>query len=319
MQENKYKLLFYKDSLKDSSPILKLLLVFAVMFVSLMIISILSLALAVPIFHISMLQLNDLLKGNIMDLNIAMLKYFQVTQSIALFIIPSVITNYLLFKPERGFLTNSKFPPIMLVLLVLITMIISSPIINILLKWNSFIRFPSFMSAIESKLQEFENNAADLTLKLLTGARLSSFIVNILMIAIIPAIGEEFLFRGIFQRIFAEWFKNMNVAILLAAALFSAFHMQFYGFIPRFVLGVFFGYLFYWQSNIWIPVMAHFFNNSFAVTIEFLDHKNNSHLSDMLNKFQSLIPVIILSSIITVFLMYWMQKNYRIKASRTEI
>ena len=100
------------------------------------------------------------------------------------------------------------------------------------------------------------------------------FITNIIMICILPAIGEEFLFRGIFQRLFIEWTKNVHIGILLGAFLFSFIHLQFFGFLPRLLLGIYFGYLFVWSRTIWLPVIAHFFNNAFAVVYYYISGSN---------------------------------------------
>jgi len=85
------------------------------------------------------------------------------------------------------------------------------------------------------------------------------------MIAILPAIGEELLFRGVLQRIFANWTKNIHLGVWIAAILFSAMHMQFYGFLPRMMLGVLFGYLFVWSGSLLLPILCHFINNGSAV------------------------------------------------------
>jgi hypothetical protein len=85
------------------------------------------------------------------------------------------------------------------------------------------------------------------------------------MIAVLPALGEEFLFRGVLQRLFIEWTKNRHFGVWIASFIFSFIHFQFYGFIPRFLLGLYFGYLLVWSSSIWVPVVAHLINNGFAV------------------------------------------------------
>jgi membrane protease YdiL (CAAX protease family) len=83
--------------------------------------------------------------------------------------------------------------------------------------------------------------------------------------AVIPALGEEFLFRGLIQKLFKDLSGNVHAGIILSAILFSAMHMQFYGFIPRFALGVMLGYMMYWSGSLWLPIIAHFINNFLAV------------------------------------------------------
>ena len=74
--------------------------------------------------------------------------------------------------------------------------------------------------------------------------------MNLFTIALIPAIAEEFIFRGVFQNIFNNLFRSHHSAIWVTAFLFSAIHFQFFGFIPRFILGLAFGYLYFWGRNI---------------------------------------------------------------------
>ena len=90
--------------------------------------------------------------------------------------------------------------------------------------------------------------------------------------ALLPALGEEFIFRGILQRLLKDWLKNIHVAIFITGFLFGAMHMQFYGLLPRMILGVIFGYLFYWSGSIWVPVFAHFINNSGAIVVSWLSN-----------------------------------------------
>jgi len=94
-------------------------------------------------------------------------------------------------------------------------------------------------------------------------------IFNIIAIAVIPAIGEELLFRGVLQQKLRSWTQRPHLAIWLAAIIFSAFHGQFEGFLPRLILGAALGYLLYWTNNLWIPILAHFFNNAIQVTIQY--------------------------------------------------
>jgi membrane protease YdiL (CAAX protease family) len=115
-----------------------------------------------------------------------------------------------------------------------------------------------------------EEEAAKLTETFLKMPTIGSFLFNIFMIALLPAIGEEFMFRGLLQRLLKEWLGNIHLAIFISAFLFSALHMQFYGFFPRMLLGIMFGYLFYWSGSLWVPICAHFINNGSAVIFSYL-------------------------------------------------
>jgi uncharacterized protein len=316
MQENKYRPSIIFQLFINSGGFIKLFLIFFVMVTCLLLFSSLSFLLAVPLFHLTSQQLAGLLNGNILELDISLLKYIQITQTIAFFVIPAILLNYLMFNPGEGFIAGGKIPSPMLISLVVITLLISSPIVSLLIEWNSSVKLPACLHGLEFKIQQWEINATKITEKLLSGTKIINYMLNLLMVAIVPAIGEEFLFRGVLQRIFIGWLKNSHVAILLAAILFSGFHMQFYGFVPRLVLGLFFGYLFYWTGNIWIAVLAHFFNNAVAVTQEFFDKKIAPDTSSVLTRFQSNIIVIALSVGLTILLVFLIQKKYKITPTR---
>ena len=130
------------------------------------------------------------------------------------------------------------------------------------------------MSGVENWMRSSENYAGELTSAFLTVTSIKGLLFNIVLIAVIPAIGEELLFRGVLQRIFTEWFKNPHWGIWIAAILFSAIHMQFFGFLPRLFLGLFFGYLLEATGSLWIPIVAHFINNLTGVLLSFFVAKN---------------------------------------------
>jgi hypothetical protein len=126
------------------------------------------------------------------------------------------------------------------------------------------------MAGIEQWMKDSEDKAAKLTDVFLNVKSPGTFLINLLMIGIIPAIGEEFMFRGVLQKLFHQWTKNIHFAVIFSAFLFSAMHMQFYGFVPRFLMGVMMGYMFVWSGSLWVPVLIHFTNNSVAVLMAYL-------------------------------------------------
>lgn len=206
--------------------------------------------------------------------NVKVLKFLQAFQSIGLFVIPPIILAYLFSKDIVGFLKLKFRMNPLLVLLAILSMIFAIPVINLTAEVNSMMTFPDFMRSIELWMKSSEQTARLITEAFLSGSTYSGLFINLFVIALIPAIGEELLFRGFFQKIFIEWTKNTHFGILLSAVLFSAFHLQFYGFVPRMLMGVYFGYLFVWTGSIWLPVIVHFVNNSMAVIITFLIGKN---------------------------------------------
>jgi len=135
------------------------------------------------------------------------------------------------------------------------------------------------------------------------------FLLGVLVIAIIPAVGEELVFRGLVQNKLFQLTKNRHIAIWISAFLFSAIHIQFYGFFPRMLLGIIFGYLYLWSGNLLIPVIAHFVNNFFTVVIIYLE-KLNIVTFDIESTKAMPWELVIISLILTLFLIYYFRKYY---------
>jgi len=239
---------------------LLLLLIFFLMIFG----SLISILLAVPIYNSDIKTLIDLL-GNPDTGNIDMIKYFQISQSLFLFVLPALIAAWLFSENTFHYLRADQKASTFTLLMVLLSIIMSIPLMNAMTLWNLKLDLPFWLDNVEEKIKDMEESAGRLTELFLASDSYGDLAVNLLMIGILPALGEEFLFRGILQRLFTEWTKNNHAAIILAAFLFSFIHFQFYGFIPRFLLGLYFGYLLVWSSSIWVPVTAHLINNGIAV------------------------------------------------------
>ena len=124
---------------------------------------------------------------------------------------------------------------------------------------------PEFMAPVESWMKAQEAPPNKLPIHFLAGDGMLTFLSNLFVIAIMAGITEEFLFRGALQRIIGQWTSNHHIVIWSAAILFSAFHLQFYGFLPRMLLGSIFRLFVILEQKHLVPVFAHFVNNAFAV------------------------------------------------------
>jgi membrane protease YdiL (CAAX protease family) len=214
-----------------------------------------------------------------MDLNF--LKTLQIFSSIGIFIAgPLAFAAFNKYKSWDYFHFNQPIY-INLILLVLGIMLCGLPLLEWLASLNQKMALPEFLKGIENWMRIKEDEAAKLTKQLLVMKSYGDFALNIFMIAIIPAIGEELLFRGGMQNIFARLFKNKHLAIWVTAIIFSAIHVQFFGFFPRMLLGVLFGYLLVWGKSIWLPILAHFINNGLAVTIAFIMQEQGKNMDEI--------------------------------------
>ncbi len=249
-------------------PIMQLLALVLIAVISTLAIGVFSLIAGSIIFRLQPNEWMGLLDMN-NPANLPVLKFMQITQSLSMFVIPPMVFGWFMMRKPLEYLTLNKNPDDRLMISVLVLAVAILPVINLLGLWNESMKLPGFLTGIENWMKKTEDQAAVLTTAFLTVNSFPGYLVNVLMIVLIPAIGEEFFFRGALQKIFLRWFRNPHVAIFFVAILFSAFHFQFYGFLPRVVLGLIFGYLFYWSGNIWYPIAAHAINNFIPVSLTY--------------------------------------------------
>ncbi len=161
-----------------------------------------------------------------------------------------------------------------ILVVILVTVISFMATNSIFIDWNAHLTFPDALKDFEQWAREREDLAESVTKFLTEFSGLSELAIGIVVIAILPAIGEELVFRGMLQPQLYRASKNIHVAIWTSAIMFSAFHLQFFGFVPRMLLGALFGYLYYWSGNLLMPMFAHFVNNGFSVLMLYLRRQN---------------------------------------------
>ncbi len=260
--------------------------------------------LAMPIFDVSLTETMALLANFTNPKAIPLLKYFQIVQEVGVFIVPPLLAAFLFASKPFHYLKLQDFSRWQIWVLTAVIMVSSVPAINQLIELNEAMQLPEWMAGMEQWMKDTEEQAMELTEAFLDVNTTGGFLLNIVMIAILPAIGEELLFRGLLQRLFKEWLGNIHVAIILTGLLFGAMHLQFYGILPRVVLGILFGYLFYWSGSLWIPIFAHFLNNAVAVTVSFLAKQELIETSlEELGSSDSL-ALILSSIVVTAFALY---------------
>ena len=208
-----------------------------------------------------------LFNGNASDVN--SLKLMQLIQSVGMFVLPPFVFAYFCSDKSIRFLHLDKKLNWVHVGLVVMFMLLIIPAINLLTSLNQQMVLPKAFAGIEAWMKSSEEQLAKLTEQMVNVHSLSALSINILLIAMIPAFGEELFFRGTIQSIFKQK-SHIVFSIWMTAFIFSAIHMQFYGFLPRLLLGAFFGYLLFWSESLWLPVVGHFVNNGVAITFYYL-------------------------------------------------
>ncbi len=280
-------------------PFLKLLLLSALMLASVLMVLFAAIILMLPFTGIEIL--NRL--GDFTDESLNLQRYMQVMSHIGLFIIPAVVFALLVNRNFLKYYDGERTPICRAIIFSALVMVVAIPLVYYLMQLNQQMSLPDSMSRIENWMRQAEDAAELLTEKFLNVSNIPALLFNLFMIAVIPAIGEEFIFRGAVQRVFFQWTKNIHVAVIIAAFFFSAMHLQFYGFLPRFVLGILLGYMFVYTGNIWIPVFAHFFNNTMAVILYYIAYNSESIDPDAIGSSGFSLSIVLLSMALVIFLM----------------
>ena len=173
-------------------------------------------------------------------------------------------------KSDLNSLSTNPSPDYRIFLWSIITILVGMPLLEYIIQWNQSLVLPAGFEETEKWMRASETQLAELTKFLVNFQSPADFAIGLAVIAGLAALGEELFFRGVLQNLFERYIGNHHVAIWASAAIFSFIHFQFFGFFPRLLLGAFFGYLYVWNRNIWIPIIAHFFNNGWALTMQYL-------------------------------------------------
>lgn len=224
-------------------------------------------------------------------------------QSVFVFMLPSYIVARIDSVHPLNVMTLSTKPQSLYIIAALFLMILAVPAINQTVYWNESIDFPDAMSALEDTLRKWENSAAEMTKNILAASSVWEMLVGVLVIGCLTGLGEELFFRAGLQRLLAKCMP-VNGAIWLSAAIFSLMHFQFFGFVPRFMLGAVFGYLYFISGSIWVSALAHALNNSLVVVTAWLISRNIIPARfEMFGVDETGFPVLAAASMIAVIIM----------------
>jgi membrane protease YdiL (CAAX protease family) len=193
------------------------------------------------------------------------LKFTQLFTSGGLFVAPPIVFSLLSgIRPFR-FLKMNQLPVLVLCLSAILLMWVQLPWINAVGAWNNSIVLDGDLVGLYKSLRAKEDAATAMIEVFLEMNGPTQLVFTFFLVAVVPAIGEEMLFRGVLQPVFIRVFKNQHLGIWLTAFVFSFIHFQFFGFVPRLLIGVFLGYLFAFTGNLWYSIIAHMANNGIAV------------------------------------------------------
>ena len=190
------------------------------------------------------------------------LRILQAFTSLGMFLVPAIAYSQIADGREKDFFGFDKKIPLAVWGLSIVLMLAISPFIDGLVYINYNLPYPEFMAGFMEELIAQQDALSKQLEALTTMTNINTFLLNLLIIAVIPAVGEEWLFRGVIQKLFVEHFHRKHAAIWLTAFFFALLHQSVFYFFGLWILGALLGYLKEWSGNIWLPVLAHFINNS---------------------------------------------------------
>lgn len=228
-----------------------------------------------------------------------------IIQDIFLFALPaflfakivSIRNDYFYFK---------KTSSINLWLIALLIAFAAMPASDFFSQINEWIPISKHLQSIFKAAEQQYNSQA---IAIIDVKSLGGFIISILIIALLPAIVEELIFRGSLQQVLLKWTGKAFPTILITAIIFSAVHLSYYGFLPRVLLGVVLGYVYYFGKNIWLNMFVHFINNASVVTFLYISSRSKPIDPKMMDSASAPFYMQIIGILVLIAALYSFYKN----------
>lgn len=276
--------------------------------------TLLGILLSIPFIDGSFVDVMTEVSDMATEQHVHLMKYYQIVTQFAWFLVPALAFGFLVQKNIFEFFNMNFFPTLLFVGLGILIIFLSNPFNEWLVYQNNQMNLPPFLSDWETWMREAEEAAAIATNKFLEMDSFNEYLLNIFMIGVMAAMGEELLFRGAAQPLMIKLFKNPHIGIWSVAVIFSIIHFQFYGFFARMFLGAVLGYSYYFTKNLWIPIIAHFFNNSMAVTYVYFSKEPLYNTSQGIIEVEPVNTLYAILSLLFVILGFFIMRYYATKS-----
>ncbi len=270
-----------KAILADSHPARQFLLSALVMICLWIIFQLAAVFSGMAIFGLNINQVAGALEALGDPAVVSFLKYVQLLSSVGMFIVSALAAAWFIDVDPLGYLGLRNRPGWRYTLAGVALFLLIIPFNNFLTYFNENLHFPSFLGWLESYFREKEDQMDGIMKAFLKPGFFGGLWFNLIVVAVIPAIGEELIFRGLVQKLFHKWFGRIFPAILVTSLLFAAMHFQFLSFLPRFSLGLILGFIFYRSGSIWLVMLLHLLNNATAVVYYYYNgFEGQSYIED---------------------------------------
>lgn len=277
----KYKILnAYPYNRADNHPSIAIIYLLFIVLVSGFVFSLMGMVLGMSIYNVDMFHFATGGLGQLGDKELNYLSVVQIFSAIGTFIVPAFLMNWIQRNKQVYF--NLKFEKDgFRYLLVILLMVFFNPFFEWTIMLNEQMKLPVWLKSIEEWMRTKEDQTEILTQAFLSRQGIDALLTNLFMVGFLAAFGEELLFRGCIQQILIRWLGRIHLAIWITAIIFSAIHLQFYGFIPRMLIGALCGYLYFYGKSIWFAILAHFVNNASAILFAYYLTSSGKSLDDM--------------------------------------
>lgn len=234
---------------------------------------------------------------------LAMTRIATIIQDIFMLVVPAVLAAVIVTRRPARLLCLDTTPGVMTYIAAIAAMLLFSPLMSVIVEWNASLHLPASMSGLEAALREMEAKAGGAVEFMLGPATAGNLVMSLLIVALMAGFSEELFFRGALQRILAGTRLSPVAALWIAAFIFSAIHMQPFGFVPRLLLGAYFGYLLVWTGSVWVPMAAHVTNNALYVAMRYATGSGEPELGG------AELPAIVAGTVLSALLIYYLYRN----------
>jgi membrane protease YdiL (CAAX protease family) len=292
--------------LRNKPAWLQLMIFGGLTFGLLLVVSVIGGSIIANMYHMSLRQLGSISADDFGRPEFAgIVKSLLIVNAIGIFILPPLVFSYLADPRPLSYLGIRPPQKNSFLLIGLVTMIAAYFAVELLASVNESIVY-LLPKSTQQWILKYETEANGQMKNILSMKSPLDLLMTLLLAGALPAISEELFFRGILQKLFIQIFKSAWPGIIFTAFLFSAFHMQFMGFIPRMALGVILGALYWYSGSIYTSMVGHFIFNSinvFLIYFKVADLDSNSSIS------LGYVLIGLVSLIIVIFLIIYLRKQ----------
>lgn len=245
------------------------------------------------------------------------IRFSQTFSSIGSFLLPALFFSYLATRHPFRYSNSTQLPSSFSVGMVIFLSLLLLPIVMLLASWNEMITLPDALAGVEKWMRSLSQKSEELLQLLTADLSQTTLFLNLIVLGLLPAVCEEFFFRGTLQPFFRKWTGNPHIAIIITAFIFSFMHFEFFGFIPRFLLGLYLGYLLLWSGSVWVPVIAHLCHNVFSVLLHHLALRQGIDTEQLqAADLYAYIPLFLVSLIGFIFGINWLRNREAMRQAK---